>query len=493
MKKPALFIWFAAILAIGVDGALAGDEPGPHFTMENEPSGEPYDWQTTRLPEKPWKRPYNEIITTKLLLCKRDRDGGMGEILFTFEQALEVIRRVHRITPELDKVIYLVGWQYNGHDSKYPAWHQVNRALKRPQDKDALTSLRWLFKEAKDKYRTYLSFHINMLDAYPDSPLWNTYVENDIIAKRKDGSIRWSVEWDGMRAATISYVQEWKLGYAQKRIDDLVEMFPELKETGSIHIDAFQVHDKANPAVSEVLDHTLEDEARTMRKIYRYWRDKHGIDVTAEGTTHKRNYTTIVDGKRTGVQDDFVGLQPFAWIFQKGKGPTAIDINDLYPSNLYTRTLLPLAPCFNENLLNKNTKGQRALNVHRSWRQVRRKFYTWTVPDYLFFQQSAKGQDIRPFKGDRDLRTYCLPIAWRKDKSVAVWVGEDLEKLSNGEEGKKFTLPESWRGIDSAKVFDVNTDLNGDGWNEEGEVDIVDGTVELVLRKRDGRVLRPIE
>ena len=129
--------------------------------------------------------------------------------------------------------------------------------------------------------------------------------------------------------------------------------------------------------------------------------------------------------------------------------------------------------------------------MERSWKQVRKRFYTWTVPDYLFFQTSAKDEDVTPFKGDRDLRNYCLPIAWRKDNSVAVWVGEDIEELPNGEQGKRFTLPENWKGISRARVFDINIALDGDGWDEQGEIDIVDGQVELVLRKRDGRVLQP--
>ncbi len=68
--------------------------------------------------------------------------------------------------------------RYGGHDSKYPAWHEVNRALKRPQDDDAMTSLRWLLKEAKEKYRTYLSFHIN-IDLDGDG--WDEQGEVDIV------------------------------------------------------------------------------------------------------------------------------------------------------------------------------------------------------------------------------------------------------------------------------------------------------------------------
>jgi hypothetical protein len=69
MTKSTSLICFVMLLLIGVPVAFAENEPGADFVMANQPSGEPYDWRKTRLPEKPWRRLYHEIITTKLLLC----------------------------------------------------------------------------------------------------------------------------------------------------------------------------------------------------------------------------------------------------------------------------------------------------------------------------------------------------------------------------------------------------------------------------------------
>jgi hypothetical protein len=52
-----------------------------------------------------------------------------------------------------------------------------------------------------------------------------------------------------MQSYQISYAQEWKLGYAQKRIDALLRMLPELKEAGTIHIDAFKSIRGVRPAI----------------------------------------------------------------------------------------------------------------------------------------------------------------------------------------------------------------------------------------------------
>ena len=53
---------------------------------------------------------------------------GAGDYT-TFEDALSVIRRVHQLAPWLKQVVYLVGWQYRGHDTGYPATDQINRRL----------------------------------------------------------------------------------------------------------------------------------------------------------------------------------------------------------------------------------------------------------------------------------------------------------------------------------------------------------------------------
>ena len=58
----------------------------------------------------------------------------------------------------------------------------MNPRLKRPQDATALASLRWLIREAR-KFNTTGSLHINMVDAYKASPLWEEYVTKDSVAR----------------------------------------------------------------------------------------------------------------------------------------------------------------------------------------------------------------------------------------------------------------------------------------------------------------------
>ena len=263
----------------------------------------------------PKNKQYHQTLTIKLFLSQalfdgkyKKKDNGTSIVVLNCNDALDVIRRIDNLTIGIPKIVYLVGWQYNGHDSKYPAWFEGNDKLKRPQDKNAIESIKWLMKEAR-QFNTTVSFHINMFDAYEDSPLWNEYLNNHIIAKNKDGSPR-AAEW----GYPISYAQEWATGYAQKRIDSLCKLLP-IQEAGTIHIDAFHTwppipatddQGKAytnleKGVISPYLNFTVEEETEAQRNIFKYWAKK-GIDVTSEG----------VDFLRIS---SFDGYQPMGWWF----------------------------------------------------------------------------------------------------------------------------------------------------------------------------------
>lgn len=263
----------------------------------------------------PKNKQYHRTLTIKLFLSQalfegkyKKKDNGSSIVALNYINALDVIRRIDNLTIGIPKIVYLVGWQYNGHDSKYPAWFEGNDKLKRPQDKNALESITWLMKEAR-QYNTTVSLHINMFDAYEDSPLWKEYLNNNIIAKNKDGSPR-AAEW----GYPISYAQEWATGYAQKRIDSLCALLP-IQQAGTIHIDAFhswppipstddtgkEYTNLEKGVISPYLNFTVEEETEAQRNIFKYWATK-GIDVTSEGVDFLRSST-------------FEGYQPMGWWF----------------------------------------------------------------------------------------------------------------------------------------------------------------------------------
>ncbi len=168
---------------------------------------------------------------TKLLLCQRDGEGNVAKVHLTFADALDVVRKLDNITLGLPRFAYLVGRQYSGHDSQYPAWDEVNGRLRRPHDTTALERLKWLMKRAKANSTT-ISLHVNMFDAFMDGPLWDAYLAEDIIAKDAAGHPIEGGRLAGMQSYQISDAREWELGYAQQRMDRLIATIPELQDAG---------------------------------------------------------------------------------------------------------------------------------------------------------------------------------------------------------------------------------------------------------------------
>ena len=407
--------------------------------MHNEPSGDYYDYTLTMKPERPWLLPYHQSLVYKTMNANKDAGGRLEAVHLTFAQTLELIERIHHMTLGIPQVVYLTGWQYNGHDSKYPAWEEVNAALKRDEDATALDSLRRLIREARRRFDCRVSLHLNMMDAYPESPYWEEYLAKDIVAKDLDGNPIPTREWSGMMAYALSYTQEWKLGLAQRRIDRLLEMIPELVDSGTIHIDALLGARRADPKgpISPYLGFSKDEEARTMRKIYRTWRDR-GIDVTSEWAY--------------GFRDDrFVGLQPWCW-HQEDK------VADL-PDALYCSTKWVGSDMwFIEDRMNPP--------------HAREKFYLEVLPWYVGNHPAAA---IAPRMVDgTDL---CMPAPWCPEPTLIAY-------SQSGYAEKGWELPPDWKGARAVALDRIEWS----GCVPLGKADVRDGR--LVLKLGAGEAVR---
>ncbi len=271
----------------------------------------------------PFYRDYHQTLVLKLFMGmegtpverieKEPLFQKPRDVLCTFEEALEVIRKTDNLTRGIPKIIYLVGWQKGGHDHGYPAWDEVNPRMKRARDATALDSLRWLIREAR-QYNTTVSLHINMVDAYRQSPLWDEYAAKDCFAKDENGQLLVAgIQMQGEDMYNVVYPKEWEAGLAQRRIDGLIAMIPELKEGHTIHIDVFIAQrDNGKPispwhAKPENGGLTPDKYVETQRKIFHYWRDR-GFDVTGEG---------IFWAHPPG--EGFTGLQAMSWWYPDDK------------------------------------------------------------------------------------------------------------------------------------------------------------------------------
>lgn len=420
---------------------------------------------------RPYYREYHQTLVLKLFLGMEGEpvkrlekeppfQNPHHDVLYTFEQALEVIRKTDRLTQGIPKIIYLVGWQKGGHDHLYPSWDSVNAKLKRPQDSTALESLRWLIVAAR-RYHTTVSLHINMADAYKSSPLWAEYVKKDVIGRDKNGRLlARDIQIKGDSMYIVSYTREWEEGLAQKRIDRLIAMVPELKEGHTIHIDAFIDKTETEPTLSPW--HALPEnggidmykEAETQHKIFKYWRAR-GFDVTGEG---------IFWAQPPG--DGFYGLQPMSWWYPADIGyqmATPEDLsargstdrhgdgdfrfgNSMHGEEIYTKDIDSL-PGF---------LGQFCRNT-LPWYYLSRLQRLALIHDTLFYSNGVKAavED-----GHKIIRRGNFILRDNDDLFVpALWLPKTIIAYSQlGYVSRSWLMPDDWNGVGHVDIYRITLD-----------------------------------
>ncbi|SDC98396.1 Endo-alpha-N-acetylgalactosaminidase [Niabella drilacis] len=398
-----------------------------------------------------FRHDYAHTLVMKMFLAKPDGKGG-SEVNMNFEQALALVKEVDALTLQMPKIIYLVGATYNGHDDQYPAFFEINRSLKRPQDTNAVQSLVWLMEEAR-KYHTTVSLHINMTEAYDNSPLWPVYKAQDLISRNADGSLMVTGNYNNHKAYQVNYRNEWNKGYAQLRIDSLLTLLPQLKEAGTIHIDAWIARENKGAYES------LVTEAAYQKKIAAYWISK-GIDPTSEW-----------------AMDYMTGLIPYYWHFNHRtqddflKVPAGLVTGghfnpDLKQSDFGLEFLFGTS-MYGENLFPGALSHNRDVNWQAAFC---RDFYLNTIQyDYLNRLQRLRvegdgnnrvayfSNDVRVslgdstvYEGQRKLRTgstVCFPAGWRSDNSLAAFSLPGTVLTCQ--------VPGSWQGVRRAAVLTV--------------------------------------
>jgi len=256
-------------------------------------------------PEFPYTWDYSKTCVMKLFLA----DKG-SPVRMNFEEALDAIRQLDAVTAGVPKIVYLVGWQFYGHDDRYPNWDMVNPFLKcsHLQEEKAEESLIWLMDEAW-KYNTCVSLHLNSSDAYEKAPDWAMYVKNDLIRKIDGGLYKRALfkeEW----IYRINHCNEWKSGFYKERVDKLCKMLRgRLEKAGTIHSDAFMCFESEGTSL-------IEDIGGRSAMV-RYWHSK-GIDLTSEftysfGEGAETDDEYVIQGAQKGFKETTLGLMPAAW------------------------------------------------------------------------------------------------------------------------------------------------------------------------------------
>lgn len=421
---------------------------------------------------RPYYRDYHQSLVLKLFMAYDGEQAvkDTSSLIFknsdpsrlcTFSEALDVVKRVDNVTRGIPKIIYLVGWQRGGHDHLYPDWSIVNPKLKRDEDTTALESLRWLIREAR-AYNTTISLHINMVDAFKESPLWDEYVRMGIVSKDERGNLLSPWEYiKGHEAYHISYTKEWEAGLAQRRIDALISMVPELKDGHTIHVDAFiaywQPQNRAlSPWLAKPENGGIDKyrEVETQRKIFKYWREK-GFDVTGEGI-----FWAHPEG------EGFVGLQPMSWWF-----PTDINFQMQIPERLSAR-----------GRTHREGQGDFRFGSSMQGEEIFQRdkdnlpgfltqFCTMTLPWYYLSRHDrvaftnetlyySDGIIAREENGNKIIRKGDFILRENDDLFVpALWHDNEIIAFSmNGYTDKAWVLPADWQNIKSVDIYNVTLD-----------------------------------
>lgn len=160
---------------------------------------------------------YAQCMVMKLGMAHPDKKNpGKSKVLLTFADALEYIKKIDAITQGITKIYYLVGWQYLGHDDKYPDFFEVNEALKRPEDKTAYDSFKWLSDEAK-KYHSVISVHINFNDAYENAPSFGDFVNANALIRKKNGKPHAIENYNGRKCYKTCHKAYWESGLFKRQ------------------------------------------------------------------------------------------------------------------------------------------------------------------------------------------------------------------------------------------------------------------------------------
>lgn len=411
---------------------------------------------------RPFYHEYHQMLVLKIFSIHPRQHEGPPTC--TFEETLEVIRKTDILTRGIPKILYLQGYQQGGFDWYFPAWLPVDPRLKRKEDKTALESLRWLIREAR-QYNTIVSLHVDMIQAYEHSPLWDEYVEKDVVGRDENGEIIMmkNGNYPGIGMNWTSYTREWEEGLAQRRIDQLLEAVPELLEGHTIHLDNLNTYCKpenrpispwhARPENGGI---DMYKEVETIRKIFRYFRDR-GIDVTGEG---------ILWAHPPG--EGFYGIQGYSWWGRGSKHsmevPERLSARGAQSRDEKTWDIEPGDFRFASNMHGEPVWAKDKVNMPG----YLRRFCTMTLP-YLYLSQFERlamvdeclyysdGLVAGEFDGKKMIRHGDYVLRENDDLFVkAIWRAKEIIAYSkDGYADKCWTMPDDWKDVKTVDLYRI--------------------------------------
>lgn len=433
----------------------------------------------------PYVHEYDQLLTYKIVV---DYCPTSSMPARTATEVADIMRRIDNLTRGIPKLVYLVGWQYTGHDTGYPAFDKVNSILKRPEDSSALEGLRWVMRQGSN-YNTLVSLHVNFSDCYfDDNPLGPVYKDRDIIVRSGDGTYRQGYKWCEHMAYRASNYRNWyQETFKKLQIDPLFKMIPELAASGSLHPDAWYSTDDPYYFISETQD------CEAMREMTAYVRRKYNVDLTTEFD------------RRRPSNVDFVLFHPMLYHYgwDEDTPPDPLKIPSYFQTGGDAETWSNILPTvhtkfFGENpmleeYINKDIKtiagGLQAFVTHTlPWyflnRQLRNTFDGNTATFSGGVTSSYPGKPVIKAGNDliQDGDDVFIPALWRSAKEIIAY-------SKTGYKLRTWKLPVDWNGVNSIDIYRITPE--GVLPREKKIAVSADRTVRLSLSADEGVSILP--
>jgi len=433
----------------------------------------------------PYVHEYDQILVYKIAVdyCPANPMPPLNAA-----QTLDVIRRVDNLTRGIPKIVYLVGWQYRGHDTGYPALDRVNERLKRPEDTNALESLRWLMREGP-KHHTLVSLHVNFSDCYlDDNTLGPYYKERDIIVRNGDGTHRQGYTWCDHLAYRASNFRNWYQDtFKEKQVGPLFAMLPELAAAGTLHPDAWYSIDDPYYGITDAMD------CEAMRQMTVYVRRTYNVDLTTEFD------------RRRPPNTDFVLYHPMLWhiAWDERTPPDPMKIPSYFLCGVNAKTWSSSAETVQSKFFGEGSPfeeeiGRDPINIPGGLKS----FATRALPWYFlnrklrltFDGQTARFSDdvTTSYPGEyvmklgaeslQDGNDVCIPALWRTNKEVIAYSADGYAR-------RAWKLPEDWAGVRKADLYRIT--LDGPVLRQKSVAIAADRTIILSLGKDEGVSILP--
>lgn len=392
----------------------------------------------------------------------RDSTGTREEL--PFESVLDRIRQFATQTDSAACVMYLLGWQYEGHDSGYPSVDKVNENL------GGMEELVRLIEEAR-KYNVTVTFYDNYDDSYPNHPGWDP----DVICRDPQGNLMKGGVWEGNQSYLISsYKYAVKSGLDRVRFT--LERYP-IREAYFIDVLAGGYNGGRkydfNPDSPAGAQKNLEGKLMIINEF-----NKHGVDVATEDFTgffvgHVGTFGDIIAYDDTYFSsEDEIPLIPFIYHSKTSFGMKISDRGQYVKTFLYgqraqkfTNSRIVYSPA--EFILDALPKQKLYGKAMRSYDK------SGTLERVIYEDGSTVEVDV---EADKYKVVLGNGMVIAMDYTSFVPVTENAYMACSREGGTlSYPIPDGWSEEEKITVYR----LNSEGTRMMVDVNTVDGNIEF--------------